>query len=54
MVRWGLKALTACASVLYAAILGPGYAQERAAVQSRFADVNGIQLHYLVAGKGDP
>jgi pimeloyl-ACP methyl ester carboxylesterase len=24
------------------------------APQSRFADVNGVQLHYLVAGKGDP
>src|SRR3954454_25215782 len=24
------------------------------APQSRFADVNGVKLHYLVAGKGDP
>jgi pimeloyl-ACP methyl ester carboxylesterase len=24
------------------------------AIESRFADVNGIRLHYLVAGKGDP
>ena len=24
------------------------------APQSRFADVNGVRLHYLVAGKGDP
>ena len=23
-------------------------------VTSRFADVNGVKLHYLVAGKGDP
>jgi pimeloyl-ACP methyl ester carboxylesterase len=22
--------------------------------ESRFADVNGVQLHYLVAGQGDP
>jgi len=24
------------------------------APQSRFADVNGVKLHYLIAGKGDP
>jgi pimeloyl-ACP methyl ester carboxylesterase len=24
------------------------------APQSKFADVNGVKLHYLVAGKGDP
>ena len=24
------------------------------ASQSKFADVNGVKLHYLVAGKGDP
>ena len=24
------------------------------APQSRFADVNGVKLHYLVAGSGDP
>jgi pimeloyl-ACP methyl ester carboxylesterase len=29
----------------------PSFAQ---APQSRFADVNGVKLHYLVAGKGDP
>ena len=25
-----------------------------AAPQSKFAEVNGVRLHYLVAGKGDP
>ena len=25
-----------------------------AAPESRFANVNGVRLHYLVAGKGDP
>ena len=29
----------------------PSFAQ---APQSKFADVNGVKLHYLVAGKGDP
>jgi pimeloyl-ACP methyl ester carboxylesterase len=28
--------------------------QEKSAPQSKFADVNGVKLHYLVAGKGDP
>ena len=23
-------------------------------IDSRFADVNGTRLHYLIAGKGDP
>lgn len=27
---------------------------QRAAIEDRFADVNGIKLHYLFAGKGDP
>ena len=29
-------------------------AQRRIAIESRFAVVNGVRLHYLVAGKGDP
>src|SRR5258705_12368127 len=29
-------------------------AQPQTAIQDRFADVNGIKLHYLFAGKGDP
>ena len=28
--------------------------QGKSAPQSKFADVNGVKLHYLVAGKGDP
>ena len=28
--------------------------QDKFAPQSKFADVNGVKLHYLVAGKGDP
>jgi hypothetical protein len=26
----------------------------KSAPQSKFAEVNGVKLHYLVAGKGDP
>jgi uncharacterized lipoprotein YehR (DUF1307 family) len=36
-------ALTTCLSV---------HAQKR--VENRFANVNGVRLHYLTAGKGDP
>src|ERR1700754_1180530 len=41
--------LTACAVALFNP--RPASAQ---APQSKFADVNGVKLHYLVAGKGDP
>jgi hypothetical protein len=30
----------------------PVYAQKR--IEDRFANVNGVRLHYLIAGKGDP
>ena len=40
-------------SLLAVAISTPAAAQ-RTAIDSRFAEVNGIRLHYLVAGKGDP
>ena len=39
------------AAVLSLALSLPAFAQ---APQSRFADVNGVKLHYLVAGSGDP
>ena len=26
----------------------------RTPILERFADVNGVRLHYLIAGKGDP
>ncbi len=38
---------------LSVALLGPGTARAQAP-QSKFADINGVKLHYLVAGKGDP
>lgn len=28
--------------------------QARSVIQDRFANVNGVRLHYLIAGKGDP
>src|ERR1041384_1399433 len=36
------------------AAIAPLSAQGRPAIDSRFAEVNGVRLHYLVAGKGDP
>jgi pimeloyl-ACP methyl ester carboxylesterase len=30
------------------------HAQQRIAIEDRFAEVNGVKLHYLIAGKGDP
>jgi pimeloyl-ACP methyl ester carboxylesterase len=50
------RALYATASVLvmvlttYTAV----QAQERNEVRDRFATVNGVRLHYLIAGKGEP
>jgi pimeloyl-ACP methyl ester carboxylesterase len=41
-------AVAACATLLF---VGDSFAQ---APQSRFATVNGVKLHYLIAGKGDP
>ena len=29
-------------------------AQKRIGIEDRFARVNGVRLHYLIAGKGDP
>jgi pimeloyl-ACP methyl ester carboxylesterase len=45
----------AAAALIAASITMLHPAQARAqAPQSRFAEVNGIKLHYLIAGKGDP
>jgi hypothetical protein len=38
---------------LSVALLGPGTARAQAP-ESKFADINGVKLHYLIAGKGDP
>jgi hypothetical protein len=43
-------------SVLFlaASTSSAGQARQRTAIEDRFADVNGIRLHYLAAGEGDP
>jgi len=43
----------AVACVVAMALLAPGAALAQAP-QSKFVEVNGVRLHYLVAGKGDP
>lgn len=43
-----------CAIVPIAIIPTTGEAQPAITIESRFADVNGIRLHYLTAGEGDP
>jgi len=40
--------------VLVAGALAPADAQPPIPIEDRLADVNGVRLHYLVAGKGDP
>jgi pimeloyl-ACP methyl ester carboxylesterase len=32
----------------------PAQAQSGIRIENRFAEVNGVRLHYLIAGKGDP
>src|ERR1700686_3287436 len=42
------------AGILAAAVVTSAPPAESVAVDSRCAEVNGIKLHYLSAGKGDP
>ena len=42
------------AAIIVLALTSNLSAQRRTAIESRFAVVNGVRLHYLVAGKGDP
>jgi pimeloyl-ACP methyl ester carboxylesterase len=44
--------ISAAILVLPLAIYNPVQAQKR--IEDRFATVNGVRLHYLIAGKGDP
>jgi hypothetical protein len=51
------RTLRAIASSMWMALsvaLIPSSDSFAQAPQSKFADVNGARLHYLVAGKGDP
>src|SRR5947207_4515025 len=56
MLRRTFAAIALCAVLAASAamVVAPAHAQGNAGVQSRFADVNGIKIHYLVAGKGEP
>ena len=45
------RAIAIGAAILVAAA-SPVSAQKSPPVQSRIADVNGIKMHYLIAGKG--
>jgi pimeloyl-ACP methyl ester carboxylesterase len=53
VTRTSRAVVSAVLMVLSIALMRPGDAQAEAP-QDRFADVNGVKLHYLVAGKGDP
>jgi pimeloyl-ACP methyl ester carboxylesterase len=53
-VGWPALWRTIAFLVLAAAIGLPAQAQQQVEVESRFADVNGTRLHYLVAGRGAP
>ncbi len=46
--------LGALPSVVAAAVVIPAQARDKLPIQGRFADVNGIRIHYLAAGKGEP
>jgi pimeloyl-ACP methyl ester carboxylesterase len=51
-----LSALALCITLAASAamVATPTHAQGKAGAQSRFANVNGTRIHYLVAGKGEP
>src|SRR5260221_13666514 len=53
-----LASTLACALaglMIAAAMVPPAHAAEKkSGIESRTADVNGVKLHYLFAGKGDP
>ena len=49
------KLVTVLAGIIAAAsIVTPVHAQDSSAITSRFAEVNGTRLRYLIAGNGDP
>lgn len=52
-MRYGIVRSVTLAAFLAVALLGPGKAFAEAP-QSKFANVNGVRLHYLISGKGDP
>jgi len=48
------KALMGFFAGVIASVATPALAQQPARIESRFAEANGVRLHYLVAGKGNP
>jgi pimeloyl-ACP methyl ester carboxylesterase len=53
VIRTTRAVVSAALMVLSIALIRPGDALAQAP-QDKFADVNGVKLHYLIAGKGDP
>jgi pimeloyl-ACP methyl ester carboxylesterase len=43
-----------CAALTLMVTMMPAEAQPKSNIESRFAEFNGVKLHYLVAGKGEP
>jgi pimeloyl-ACP methyl ester carboxylesterase len=52
MMQWLVAGLLGVA--VLAATAFPPSAQDGVPIDSRFAEVNGVRLHYLAAGEGDP
>jgi pimeloyl-ACP methyl ester carboxylesterase len=53
VIRTTRAVVSAALMVLSIVLIRPGDALAQAP-QDKFADVNGVKLHYLIAGKGDP
>lgn len=49
-----LKRLALSSALLVLTLTIPAAAQAQTQISDRFANVNGVKLHYLIAGKGDP
>jgi pimeloyl-ACP methyl ester carboxylesterase len=56
MIRHLFAGFGLCAALAASAasLTSSAQAQKRVTIESRFADANGIKLHYLAAGKGEP
>jgi pimeloyl-ACP methyl ester carboxylesterase len=52
MMQWLVAGLFSGA--VFAAAVFPSSAQDSIPIDSRFAEVDGVRLHYLAAGEGDP
>ena len=48
------SALMGLFAIVCASAVTPAVAQQPVRIESKFAQVNGVRLHYLVAGKGNP